>query len=179
MKPSTILTIAAILITMPTFVPYGRTQAKTDVKAAKHSRFDQFKTLEGEWTAKESGFGPEAETKVTYHVTSGGSAVAETISPGGQEEMITMITRDGSNLALTHYCAVGNQPHMKAPDTDTSNVVAFKFTGAGNMASDQDTHMHNVTYTFVDKDTLKADWTMYVKGKPSATVTFKMKRKKA
>ncbi len=131
------------------------------------------------WAAKESGFGPESEMKIVYHVTSAGSAVSETIDPGGQEEMVTMITKDGENLALTHYCAAGNQPHMKASDSDTGNVVAFKFINADNMASDQDMHMHNVTYTFVDKDTVKADWTMYVKGKPGATVTFNMKRKKA
>jgi hypothetical protein len=37
-------------------------------------------------------------------------------------------------------------------------------------------HMHNVTYTFVDKDTLKAEWTHYMDGKEGGTVTFEVKR---
>jgi hypothetical protein len=39
-------------------------------------------------------------------------------------------------------------------------------------------HMHNVTFTFVDKDTLKADWTHYADGKDAGAMTFELKRKK-
>lgn len=178
MKSSAVLTTGGLLALLPILVSLGHTQAKPAAAPASHSRFEQFKALDGEWTGKEAGFGADGETKITYHVTSGGTAVNETIGPGSDHEMITMITKDGADIALTHYCAMGNQPHMKALDSDTSNVVAFKFTNAGNMTSPSDTHMHNVTYTFVDKDTLKAEWSLYVKGKPSGGVTFNLKRKK-
>jgi hypothetical protein len=177
MKSSSILAAAAVLLTIPVVVGLSRAQDKT-AKAAPHSRFEMFKALEGEWDGKGSSGGQDSDAKIIYHVTSAGSAVAETIDPGGSHEMITMITKDGSNLVLTHYCAAGNQPHMKASDTDNSNSVAFKFTGAGNMASEKDAHMHNATYTFVDKDTLKTVWTLYVDGKASETMTFVVKRKK-
>ena len=32
--------------------------------------------------------------------------------------------------------------------------------------------MHDATYTFVDKDTLKTEWTHYVDGKPGGKVVF-------
>ena len=38
--------------------------------------------------------------------------------------------------------------------------------------------MHEVTYTFVDKDTLKAEWTHYNDGKAAGTVVFELKRTK-
>jgi hypothetical protein len=137
--------------------------------------FDQFKALEGEWVGatKET-----AGLRVTYHVTSGASTVVETIAPGSQHEMITVITKDRESVSLTHYCAIGNQPHMVAPDSDGGKVVAFKFQNAGNLKSENDMHMREVTYTFVDKDNLKTVWTTYNGGKPAGNQIFILKRKK-
>jgi hypothetical protein len=153
-------------------------EEKKDAAKAKSSAFDQFKLLAGEWTGK-AGEGKDAhDVTVTYKVTSNGSAVVETIGPGTDHEMVTVIHPDGDDLMLTHYCAIGNQPRMKAPGKADGNKVAFAFVGASNMKSDKDMHMHNVTFTFVDKDTLKAEWTHYMDGKAAAPTVFEMKRKK-
>jgi hypothetical protein len=135
--------------------------------AEKDAGLDRFKALEGNWVGK--------DVKVSYKVTSKGSAVVETID-GDHGEMITVIHQDGDALALTHYCAIGNQPHMKANHATEGKSVAFKFTGASNLKSDKDMHMHDVTYTFVDKDTLKAEWTHYMDGKEGGKVMFELKR---
>jgi hypothetical protein len=66
---------------------------------------------------------------------------------------------------------------MKAPDKGSGNSVAFKFTRATNMKSDKDMHMHNVTYTFIDKDHLKSEWVNYNDGKPAGTMVMMLKRK--
>lgn len=148
-------------------------------KAEAHSRFDQFKALAGEWVGTAAmGEQKGGEAHITYKVTSLKSAVVETAFPNTDHEMVTIITRDGDDIALTHYCALGNQPHMKAPDKDTSDAVAFKFVSAGNLKSEKSMHMHNVTYTFVDKDTLKQEWTNYMDGKAAGSATFILKRKK-
>jgi hypothetical protein len=137
--------------------------------------FDQFKKLAGEWVGK----GPDGqELHVTYKVTAGGSAVLETIMPGGAHEMVTMIHPDGNDLILTHYCMLGNQPQMKATGLD-GNKVAFQFVKATNMKSDKDMHMHDATYTFVDADTLRSSWSHYVDGKNAGQMTMEMKRKPA
>jgi hypothetical protein len=143
--------------------------------AAKDAGLERFKQLEGNWVAK-GGEGKDApEVKVSYKVTSAGSAVVETIDTE-HGEMITVIHQDGDALMLTHYCALGNQPRMKAEHATEGKSVAFKFTGASNLKSDKDMHMHNVTYTFVDKDTIKAEWTHYMDGKEGGSVVFEAKR---
>jgi hypothetical protein len=146
--------------------------AKTDTQA-----FERFKQLAGEWVGVSDKPGHAAGGAV-FKVTSAGSAVEETMLPGSPYEMINMIHPDGDNVVLTHYCAEGNQPEMKAPDKIEGKDVAFQFVRGGNMKSINDSHMHSVTYTFVDKDTLRTKWVNYENGKPSGTVVFEYKRKK-
>jgi len=147
------------------------------------SAFEQFKKLAGEWVGKEASGQPldgkaGKEVHVKYQVTAGGSAVIETLFPGGGEEMVTMIHPDGKDLLLTHYCLLGNQPQMKAAGKLDGKEVAFKFVRATNLASDKDMHMHDATYTFEGPDTLKTTWTHYHDGKPTGKVVFELKRKK-
>ncbi|HEV3383616.1 MAG TPA: hypothetical protein VG097_02310 [Gemmata sp.] len=150
-----------------------KTPAKAD--AGKASTFEHFKSLAGEWVGK----GPDgSEMTVKYKVTSGGSAVIETITPGTDHEMVTMIHPDGDDVLLTHYCMLGNQPQMKAPGKMEGNKVDFKFTKATNLKSEKDFYMHDVKFTFVDKDTIKSEWTHFNDGKAAGTVVFELKRKK-
>jgi hypothetical protein len=146
--------------------------------AAKNAALEQFKQLAGEWVGKEEKAGHE-KVHANYKVTSGGSAVVETLLPGTDMEMVSVIHADGDDLVLTHYCAVGNQPTMKAETKGDSKKVDFKFLRATNLKSDKDMHMHDVSFTFVDKDTLKAEWTHYQDGKPAGSAVFLMKRKNA
>jgi hypothetical protein len=147
---------------------------RTDVASV-----EPFKQLVGEWVGKEVK-GPHAgmDISVSYKVTSGGSAVVETIFPGSEHEMVTVIHPDGDSLLLTHYCMLGNQPQMRAPAKITDGKIAFKFVKATNLHSDKDPHMHDATYTFIDKDSLKTEWTLYGDGKPAGQAEFELKRKK-
>jgi hypothetical protein len=150
-------------------------------EAGKHAGLEKFKQLAGEWVGKEvQGLdGEKKEIHVKYKVTAGGSAVVETIFPGTEHEMVTVIHPDGDDLMLTHYCMLGNQPRMKADGkAKLSDTISFKFTGASNLKSEKDMHMHDVSYTFVDKDTLKTEWTHYMNGEAGGKVVFELKRKK-
>jgi hypothetical protein len=162
------------------FAVAARAEDKKEPPAAeKNSRFDQFKQLAGEWVGTASGHGPEEkDVHVQFKVTAGGSAVVETEFPGTEHEMVTVITQDGANLALTHYCMLGNQPHMKADAKGPADKVPFQFASVGNASADKDMFMHDVTYTFVDKDTLKAEWTMFHEGKAGEKTVIELKRKK-
>src|SRR5262245_18931684 len=123
------------------------------------SGFEQFKKLTGEWVGKEIEGQAGKDVHVKYQVTSGGSAVVETLFPGTGEEMVTVIHPDGKDLLLTHYCLLGNQPQMKAPGKLDGKQVAFAFVRATNLASDKDMYMHDATYSFEGPDTLKTTWT--------------------
>jgi hypothetical protein len=161
------------LSTLPLGVSVG--EAK---KVVPNPAFEQFKEIAGEWAGKDLAGKVGSDVRVKYQVTSGGTAVVETLFPGSDHEMVTVIHPDGDSLLLTHYCMMGNQPQMKAPATGNGREVAFKFVRATNLASDKDMHMHDVTYRFVDKDTLKAEWTHYCDGKPAGQIVFELKRQK-
>ncbi len=169
-----------IRVALPLFIlaiaSSGMTIADDKKEAGKQTAFEHFKQLAGEWVGKA---GPDGhEMRVIYKVTSGGSAVIETITPGSDHEMVTMIHPDGDDLILTHYCMLGNQPQMKAPGKADGNKVAFTFVKATNLKSDKDMYMHDATFTFVDKDTVKAEWTHFQDGKASGNMVIELKRKK-
>ncbi|MCI0377134.1 MAG: hypothetical protein L0215_05995 [Gemmataceae bacterium] len=154
-------------------------QAQDDKKGAvKNEALERFKELAGEWIGKGTHGDKVHDVHVVYKVTSAGSAVVETIAPGSDHEMVTVIHADGDALALTHYCALGNQPHMKAMPKAGDNKVAFEFVKATNLKSDKDMYMRSVTFFFTDKDAFKAEWTHYMDGKEAGKAIFEMKRKK-
>ena len=138
------------------------------------ARFDNLKALAGQWTAS----GGDGSVAVTYRVTGGGSAVVETLFPGAPYEMVTIYTIDKGALVLTHYCAEGNQPHMKAVTGGDANTIAFKFDGGGNIKSPKDGHMHEATFAFIDADHVKSTWLYYKDGKAGETKSFSLVRMK-
>jgi pimeloyl-ACP methyl ester carboxylesterase len=156
----------------------GRDEKPPDGQASTPAAFEQFKRLAGEWVGKVQGKdGPQVH--IQYKVTAGGSAVVETIWPGTDHEMVSVIHPDGSDLLLAHYCVHGNQPHMKASGNGQGNKIEFKFVRATNLKSEKDPHMHDVTYTFVDKDTLRTETTVFSGGKPARQAVFELKRNKS
>jgi hypothetical protein len=173
-RTSVLPLIAVFLLAAAPAFSQDKAAAAKDQPAA----FELFKQLAGDWTGKEAGGHVGGDVHVKYKVTSGGSAVVETIFPDKEQEMVTVIHPDGNDLVLTHYCMLGNQPHMKAEGKPDSNKVAFKFTGCSNLKSDKDMHMHDATFTFVDKDNIKVEWTHYMDGKPSGAAVFELKRNK-
>jgi hypothetical protein len=154
-------------------------QAQTEKKGpGKNAAMERFTQLAGEWVGKGKHGDMEHEARVTYKVTSGGTAVVETIDPGGPHEMVTVIHPDGEALVLTHYCMLGNQPQMRAVPKPGDNKVAFAFVKATNLKSDKDACMRTATFTFVDRDTLRTEWTLYQDGKEAGRAVFDLKRKK-
>ena len=129
------------------------------------AQFEQLKRLAGDWTAVTKDGKPGDAVATSIRVTSGGSAVQETIFPGTPKEMVTMYHLDGPDLVLTHYCMLGNQPTLRAePSNDPSHLV-FKFVRAGNLKSEADQHMDHVTLTILGPDHYRAEWTACQDGK--------------
>ena len=147
---------------------------------AKASQLDKLKRLAGDWTGKAMMHGKDAhDAAVTYRVTSGGSAVMETLFPGTEHEMVTVYHQDGDDLVLTHYCMLHNQPRMRARRDGSPDKLEFQFAGGSNIKSDKDQHMHDLTLEILGDDHIKATWSMYKDGKKAHTATFDLKRKKS
>lgn len=148
-------------------------EKKVDNSAAQ-AGLEKFKALAGEWVSVE-----DPKTVVaTYRVTAAGSAVVETLFPGGNHEMVTIYTRDGDTLLLTHYCAMANQPRMRCKPAADATTFKFDFDSGTNMKP-TDSHMHECTIT-PTADSIKSQWTLYADGKPNSdhTAKFDLVRKK-
>ena len=69
----------------------------------------------------------------------------EIIFQGAEHEMVTVYHADGDEVVLTHYCVLGNQPHMKARPGGDGKQIVFECVGGTNLASERDKHMHQGT----------------------------------
>lgn len=146
-------------------------QAPTIPKA-----LENMKQLLGTWEGKTQMGDKEQTMTVTYALTSGGTAIMETLMAGTPHEMISVYHKDGDSVAMTHYCALGNQPHMQLQSAD-AKTMAFEMKKPTGIASAKEPHMHAVTLSLADTNTLKQDWVHYADGKATQTMTFNLKRK--
>ena len=90
----------------------------------KHAQFDKIKSLAGTWVVADKDGKPTDEVASIIKVTAGGSAVEETFFPGQPMEMVSVYTVDGSDLVMTHYCVLGNQPKLKANPKSAANTTS-------------------------------------------------------
>lgn len=119
--------------------------------------------------------GKDMQMTVTYELTSAGTAITERLMQGTPEEMVSVYHKDGDGVAMTHYCALGNQPHMKLKSSD-GKVMVFEMDEPVGLQAEDEPHMHAVTLTLKSENVLEQHWTHYVGGKQADTVTFELER---
>lgn len=152
-------------------------QAPATVPAA--TAFERLKALSGDWIDTDGTFGKKGEVAVTYRISGGGTAVVETLFAGQPHQMTTIYHKEGSDIVLTHYCSAGNQPRMRAK-TVAGNVLEFDFDGGTNLDPSRDGHMHSGRIEWIGADQIRAQWSGWQGGKPSAhNPLFKLARKKS
>lgn len=139
--------------------------AAPSAPSAVSTTFEKLKSLDGEWIDVDGTFGPKGDVAVVYRVTGGGSAVIETHFPGKKYEMTTVFYQDGSDLALTHYCAYRNQPRMRAKNA-TGNHVVFEFDGGANLEVSKDLHMHRREMELISANETAGQWDEWMNGRP-------------
>lgn len=148
----------------------GSTEAQTKLAGG----FDQLKSLVGEWD------GTNADGKsvhVAYQMVSNGTALLERLKTPDESNMVTVYTSDGDRVAVTHFCAIGNQPQMRTPAvTGETKQFSFAFVRATNLASANAGHMDHLVVTLQDKDHFAQEWTWKENGKTKSEV-FRFARK--
>jgi hypothetical protein len=137
--------------------------------SAAASDFEKMKSLVGQWDATS----PEGKTRITFRLISGGTALMETLT---NEGMVTIYHPDGESILMTHYCAVGNQPRMRAQRTQ-GDTIAFEFVDAANLKGSKDGYMQRLVIKFIDKDHVTEEWTYKADGKETTSV-FQLQRAK-
>ncbi len=153
---------------------------ESPAKAETHAGFEKLKKLAGTWVEADKDGKPTDAVVSVIKLTGGGSVVHETLFPGQPHEMVSVYHLDKGELVMTHYCALGNQPKMKADPKSAENQIKFVFAGGTNFDPAKDKHMHGGTLTFVDADHIEFAGEAWDGGKPSAEhcPTMKLTRKK-
>lgn len=157
-----LLWLAAVATVVILSAGTARAQGKGSGAAAC---FDRMKKLVGDWYRKDKD--GKSHLTLRYRLTGAGTALEEVMAPGTAYEMVTMYHLDGNDLVATHYCAAGNQPHLKASPDSTPEKISFEFVSCSNMKSPNDVHIHRAVFTFIGPDKFTADWYGYANGKPA------------
>jgi len=141
----------------------------------KNAGLDKMKTLVGTWVTADKDGKPTDEVVSVIKLTAGGSVIHETLFPGQPHEMVSIYTVDGSDLVMTHYCMLGNQPRMKASAKSPGNKLNFEFAGGSNLDPKKDRHMHSAVLTIVDADHYEVDGIGWENGAPAKEMCNGMK----
>jgi len=136
---------------------------------------EKMKSLVGTWVAVGDDGKPTEQVMSIIKLTAGGSAVHETFFPGRPMEMVSLYTAEGSDVLMTHYCVLGNQPRMKASPSESDKLIKFEFAGGSNLDVKKDKHMHAATLTLVDADTIELEGTAWENGAACKECCGKMK----
>jgi hypothetical protein len=150
--------ISLVLLGLALALPGGAAEPGTPAGAAPN--LGGLESLVGQWTTTT----PEGGTaRATYELASAGSALVEKMDMGDGGSMVTVYHRDGDGLMLTHYCALQNQPRMRAQGSD-GKVFHFAYVDATNLAAADAPHMHSLKVTLVDHDHFQQEWTFHQGG---------------
>jgi len=176
------LTATALTSTLTGSALFGTARAEDQPNAEQklppaptNAGLEKMKSLVGTWVAAGEDGKPTDQVMSIIKLTAGGSAVHETFFPGQPMEMISLYTAEGSDVLMTHYCVLGNQPRMKATPTADDKQIKFEFAGGSNLDPKKDKHMHGATLTLVDADTMELEGTAWENGEACKECCGKMK----
>src|SRR6516162_9375436 len=82
-------------------------------KPPNNANLAKMSKLVGTWVKADENGKPTDQVVSVIKLTAGGSVIHETLFPGQDHEMVSVYSADGSDVVLTHYCVLGNQPRMK------------------------------------------------------------------
>ena len=175
-----IMTFTIIILAALVLGPLASSAGENQMGAPPtHSKdFEKMKALVGVWEGKaDMGKGQE-QFKLTYELTSAGNAIVERFDAGKPHEMVTVYHDYNGQLAMTHYCSLGNQPHMELLNPGENNLTFVLSEKVPGLASLNEMHMHALTIAVDGKDSITQTWSLYDKGVKKSEVVVKLARTK-
>ncbi len=165
--------IAGLMVLSPRTISAGENQQKPDSATPEYA---QLKSLVGRWegTVSEMGSQTTQPTSVQYHLTSGGSALVETLFSGTDHEMVSVYFEQNGKPAMTHYCMLGNHPQLNLVSS-AAGRLDFSL-GQPSGIAENERHMHELVITWKDADHITQEWTSYNQGKPEGKTTIDLSR---
>jgi hypothetical protein len=172
--PLFFLSAAVALLTAATCLNAGEPNKTKTASPA----FERMKELVGTWEGKaDIGQGP-IDMTVQYRLLAGGSVLEERCFSGTPHEMVTMYYDQNGTLALTHYCMMGNRPGMLLKSSDEKSLK-FDFDRTCGINPKKESHMHALSITFDDADTITTSCKALMDGKEMAEHPTTLKRVKS
>jgi hypothetical protein len=114
--------------------------------------FERLRSLEGKWEGTARWIeipNSEFQMNAIYSLTGRGTAVVEDLIAEGVKTMTSVYHLDGNTLRMTHYCAAGNQPRLKAlPDDKREDRIKFHLVDVTNLASPDAPHVTGAEIVF-------------------------------
>jgi hypothetical protein len=111
----------------------------------------------------------------SIRLVSNGKAIEETLGTPADNE-VSLYTRDGNRIVVTHFCALtadGHQVRLETgPLRGVRDGIVFAFRDAINRHSRAAPHMREVIMTFTDGGHFSEKWTKTENGKDTV---FEMK----
>ena len=173
-----ITSICTALLLAASIVANAAETGKSDVAKTDSPEFARMKTLVGSWAGKaDMGQGP-IDMNVQYRLLAGGSVLEERCFVGTPSEMVTMYYDQAGKLAMTHYCVLGNRPGMKLKASDAKSIT-FDFDATCGINPKKESHMHALSITFDDADTITTSCKAIMDGKEMAEKPTTLKRVKS
>jgi hypothetical protein len=103
-----------------------------------HAAFGRLRGLVGDWQGSFEWSGARRGSgalTARYSLTGAGSALVEELASGGTVLMTSVYHLDGPDLRMTHFCAAGNQPRLRATEIDLeTGGLTFSFLDVTNLA---------------------------------------------
>ncbi len=140
------------------------------------TELERIQALAGKWKGTSVTDGENEKAKVEYRVTSGGSAVVETLFQGTPHEMISVYHDKKGKLTLTHYCMLGNQPELRLRKSD-AHSMRFELAKGSGIDVRRDQHMHSLNLDFKDRDHIVQTWGCFEKGKENMQTVIALARR--
>ena len=163
----------ACLLLIGSLMAYAMEEKGAPYSGSKE--YEHMRQVVGVWEGT-SNMGKEGQpVKVEYRLTAGGSAIVETLFPGTPEEMISVYYDRRGKLSMTHYCMLQNQPSMKLQKAG-ADKLDFIFARGNGIDPKKDPHMHALTISFVDKDHIVENWTLFEEGKEKGVTKLDLSR---
>jgi hypothetical protein len=160
--------------------PLAASSGEQQMGSVSHSKdFEKMKELVGVWEGTTDMGKGMMPIKATYELTSAGNAIIERLFVGLPHEMVTVYYDYNGKLAMTHYCSLGNQPHMELMNPGKTNMLFVLSKKNPNLSSVKETHMHSLNISFDNKDTIIHTWSLYEKGKKKSDSVIKLTRPKS
>lgn len=152
--------------------------AENEKPNAGSPEFERMKSLVGSWTGKADMGQGLIDMNIQYRLLAGGTVLEERCFIGTPNEMVTMYYDNGGKLAMTHYCVLGNRPGMKLKSSDAKSI-SFDFDVTCGINPKKESHMHALSITFDDADTITTSCKAIMDGKEMAEKPTTLKRVKS